>query len=159
MTIFRYRGMLPFKFNAVFFLPGILLFFSCTGEKKGKILFDEVPASVTGILFNNALTPTFDLNILDYNYFYNGGGVAAADFNNDGLTDLYFTGNKVSSKLYLNKGNFSFEDVTQKAGVTTKFWATGIAVADINNDGLQDMYVSYAGYTDPLKRTHQLFIN
>jgi len=131
---------------------------SCTA-KKSKTLFEEIQASLSGITFNNKLSPTLNLNILDYNYFYNGGGVAAADFNNDGLTDLFFTGNKVSSTLYLNKGNFKFEDVTEKAGVSTKNWATGIAIADVNNDGLQDMYVSYAGYTTPSQRIHQLFIN
>ncbi len=131
---------------------------SCA-TKKNSTLFEEVPASLSGIAFINKLEPTLNLNILDYNYFYNGGGVAAADFNNDGLTDLFFTGNKVSSALYLNKGNFKFEDVTEKAGVSTKNWATGIAVADVNNDGLQDMYISYGGYATPSQRVHQLFIN
>ncbi|HVG16270.1 MAG TPA: VCBS repeat-containing protein, partial [Chitinophagaceae bacterium] len=138
---------------------GILLVFnSCSKEDNSK-LFEQLPPSKTGIHFSNDIKPEFDFNILDYNYFYNGGGVGAADFNNDGLTDLYFTGNQVSSKLYLNKGKFTFEDITQKSGVATKFWATGIAIADVNNDGLQDMFISYAGYADPLKRTHQLFIN
>ncbi len=137
---------------------GIFMFFSCQ-EKKSYTLFELIPSSKTKIRFSNNLKPTFDHNILDYNYFYNGGGVAAADFNNDGLTDLYFTGNQVSSKLYLNKGNFLFEDITDQANVSTKNWATGVSVADINNDGLQDMFVSYAGYKDPLRRTHQFFIN
>ena len=140
-------------------LVGILLITNSCSRKEEQKLFEQVPSSKTGIRFENNIKSSFDFNILDYNYFYNGGGVCAADFNNDGLTDLYFTGNQVSSKLYLNKGNFTFEDVTEQAGVATKFWATGISVADVNNDGLQDMFVSYAGYTDPLKRTHQLFIN
>ena len=140
-------------------LVGILLIINSCTEKKEPKLFEQVPSSKSGINFSNNIKASFDFNILDYNYFYNGGGVCAADFNNDSLTDLYLTGNQVSSKLYLNRGNFTFEDVTEKAGVTTKFWATGIAVADINNDGLQDMFVSYAGYADPLKRTHQLFVN
>jgi hypothetical protein len=136
----------------------LLLVGSCSQQEEPK-LFEQIASSESGIRFSNNIKPGFDFNILDYNYFYNGGGVCAADFNNDGLTDLYFTGNQVSSKLYLNKGNFVFEDVTEKAGVATKFWATGIAVADVNKDGFQDMYVSYAGYPDPLKRTHQLFIH
>ena len=148
-----------YKKNLWLPLTGMLLTIHSCSEKEEQKLFEQVSASTSGIQFSNNIKPEFDFNILDYNYFYNGGGVGAADFNNDGLTDLYFTGNQVSSKLYLNRGNFTFEDVTQQAGVATKFWATGIAVADINNDGLQDMYVSYAGYADPLKRTHQLFIN
>jgi hypothetical protein len=136
----------------------LLLLVACNKNKE-TTLFESLPASATHIDFANNLKPEFDFNILDYNYFYNGGGIAAADFNNDGLTDLYFTGNQVSSKLYLNKGNFVFEDVTEKAGVATANWATGVAVADVNDDGLQDMYVSYAGINDPQKRTHQFFIN
>ena len=145
--------------NICICLSLIMVTFSSCSSKKAKKLFEEIPASLSGITFNNLLEPTLNLNILDYNYFYNGGGVAAADFNNDGLTDLFFTGNKVSSKLYLNKGNFMFEDVTERAGLTTKNWATGIAVADVNDDGLQDMYVSYAGYANPNQRVHQLFVN
>jgi hypothetical protein len=143
-------------FLFAFHLTALLI--SCN-EKKQNTLFEIVSSEKTRIIFSNDLKPNDSLNILDYNYFYNGGGVAAADFNNDGLTDLYFTGNQVSSKMYLNKGNFSFLDVTQKAGVGTINWATGIAVADVNNDGLQDMYVSYAGYKNPQKRRHELFIN
>jgi enediyne biosynthesis protein E4 len=122
-------------------------------------LFEPVPYQETGIGFKNTLVPDYDMNAMEYNYYYNGGGVAAADFNNDGLIDLYFTGNEVSGKLYLNKGNLKFEDVTLKAGVQTTNWATGAAVADVNNDGLPDMYISYAGYKDPGRRKHQLFIN
>jgi hypothetical protein len=109
-------------------LVGILLITNSCSRKEEQKLFEQVPSSKTGIRFENNIKSSFDFNILDYNYFYNGGGVCAADFNNDGLTDLYFTGNQVSSKLYLNKGNFTFEDVTEQAGVATKFWATGISV-------------------------------
>ncbi|MBA4167880.1 MAG: VCBS repeat-containing protein, partial [Chitinophagaceae bacterium] len=96
---------------------------------------------------------------MEYNYFFNGGGIAVADFNNDGLADLYFTGNQVSSKLYLNKGNFKFEDVTTEAGVQTDSWTTGVVAADVNNDGLPDLYVSCAGSKEAQKRKHKLFIN
>lgn len=150
----RYYHLIYF----LFLFSAAVACFSCTGPKP-KLLFEEVSATLSNISFINKLNPTVDLNILDYNYFYNGGGVAAADFNNDGLTDLYFSGNKVSGKLYLNKGGFVFEDVTEQAGVTTQNWGTGIAVADVNGDGLQDMYVSYAGYNNPGRRTKQLFIN
>jgi hypothetical protein len=131
--------------NLIFFI----IFNSCSQTATPK-LFHLVVASETNIHFANKIHNEKDLDILQYNYFYNGGGVAAADFNNDGFADLYFTGNQVTSKLYLNKGkgkdgSFSFDDVTEKAGVATNNWATGIAVADINNDGFQDMYISYAG--------------
>jgi len=145
---------------------GICFFFSCTSSPDRKpeltssgTLFEYLPSEITGISFQNTLIPDYDMNAMEYNYFYNGGGVAAADFNNDGLTDLYFTGNQVSSRLYLNRGNFKFEDVTVKAGVQTSHWATGVSVADINNDGLPDLYISCAGYKDPLRRKNLLFIN
>ncbi len=145
---------------------GASLLFSCTSspDRKNELkasgtLFESLLPEKTGISFQNTLIPDYEMNAMEYNYFYNGGGVAAADFNNDGLTDLYFTGNQVSSKLYLNRGNFKFEDVTVKAGVQTINWATGVVVADINNDGLPDIYISYAGYKDPMRRKHQLFIN
>jgi enediyne biosynthesis protein E4 len=147
-------------------LIGACMIFSCLTHTERKPdfpsksqLFESIPFEKTGISFQNKLTPDYDMNAMEYNYFYNGGGVGVGDFNNDGLTDLYFTGNQVSSKLYLNRGNFKFEDVTLKAGLQTQNWATGVAVADVNNDGLPDLYISYAGYKDPLRRKHQLFIN
>ena len=144
---------------------GVCTIISCTYQpdedrnlQNVKTLFEAMPREITGISFQNKLIPDYDMNAMEYNYFYNGGGVAAADFNNDGFTDLYFTGNQVSGRLYLNKGNFKFEDATVKAGLQTSNWATGVAVADVNNDGLPDMYISYAGYNDPKRRKHQLFI-
>jgi enediyne biosynthesis protein E4 len=92
--------------------------FGCTSKKN--TLFTSIPAGKTGINFINRISDTDSLNILDYLYYYNGGGVAIADFNNDGLADIYFTSNQESNKLYLNKGNFSFEDITDKAGVQEK---------------------------------------
>ena len=152
------KQLLHLAINFVLFFVFIAVFYSCKNHRQ-ITLFQSLNPTETNINFANNIHNDTNLNILQYNYFYNGGGVAAADFNNDGLTDLYFTGNQVSSKLYLNKGGFKFDDVTEKAGVATKNWATGIAVTDINNDGLQDMYVSYAGYANTAKRTHQLFIN
>lgn len=117
-------------------------------------------AEQTGIHFNNAIAENDSNNILDYEYIYNGGGVAAADFNNDGLQDLYFTGNEVSNKLYLNEGQLSFRDVTQESntGGNDK-WYTGVAVVDINGDGWQDIYVSAARWNDPERRRNELYVN
>ena len=104
--------------------------------------FLEIPPSETGIDFQNTLTETDDLNILDYLYFYNGGGVAIGDINGDGLPDIFFSGNQVKNKLYLNKGNLKFEDITDNAGVAgNSTWNTGAIMGDINGDGLLDIYV------------------
>jgi hypothetical protein len=151
---------------SVIFLLVTCTFFSCNSltDKNinlsaSKPLFEYIQAEKTGVTFKNELIPSYEMNAMEYNYFYNGGGVAAADFNNDGLTDLYFTGNQVSGKLYLNMGDFEFNDVTVKAGLQTTNWCTGVAVADVNNDGLSDMYISYAGYNNSERRKNQLFIN
>ena len=104
------------KIRSTSFYLILVSIFSC-GKKTENSLFELLPAEKTGISFENKLTSTNELNILDYLYFYNGGGVAAGDINNDGLVDLYFTGNQVPNKLYLNKGNFKFEDITVSAGV------------------------------------------
>lgn len=129
--------------------------FSCQ-NKKADALFELLDADQTGIAFENTLQPATADNILEYDYFYMGAGVAAADFDNDGLTDLYFAGNQVAGKLYRNKGNLKFEDITQKAGIETTEWCTGVAAADVNNDGWQDLYICHAG----LKNTNnELFIN
>jgi len=141
--------------------PGflVLLLLSCQPDhapKQRDTLFGSVPARETGIVFENTLTPDLDNNIFEYDYFYNGGGVAAADFNNDGLTDLFFSGNQVAGKLYLNTGEFKFKDATEAAGIRTNGWCTGVSVADVNGDGWPDLYVSHAG----LHHTpNQLFIN
>jgi len=122
-------------------------------------LFELLSPARTGIDFNNTLSEGDSLNILNYVYYYNGGGVGIADFNHDGLEDIFFAGNEASCRLYLNKGNLSFEDVTQQAGLTTTQWCTGIAVADVNNDGWADIYVCAAGYPQPERRKNLLFIN
>lgn len=129
-------------------------------------MFEITNSDKTGILFKNQLTETEDQNILTYEYFYNGGGVAAADFNNDGLIDLYFTGNQVANKLYLNKSqgkdkSLSFEDITQQAGVAGRLdsWKTGVSIVDVNSDGWLDIYVCYSGNMPTEKRKNQLFIN
>lgn len=115
----------------------------------------------TGVGFMNTVHDTADLNILNYRNFYNGGGAAIGDLNNDGLPDLFFTANQGANKLYLNKGNFKFEDISAKAGFgEKKQWSTGVVLADINNDGWLDIYVCNAGsMTNPSLRRNQLFIN
>ncbi|MCJ8167189.1 VCBS repeat-containing protein [Pontibacter sp. E15-1] len=124
-------------------------------------LFTLLPASKTGISFSNNLTEGLNTNVLMYEYFYNGGGVAVGDVNGDGLPDIYFTGNMVPNQLYLNKGNMQFEDITASAGVAGRStpWATGVTMADVNGDGLLDLYVCYSGKVRPENRENQLFIN
>ncbi|GAB3757341.1 VCBS repeat-containing protein [Spirosoma pomorum] len=126
-----------------------------------KTLFEKTDAEKTGITFANQLTETERENILAFEYFYNGGGVAAGDLNNDGLPDLYFTGNQVGNKLYVNKGNLTFDDLTKKAGVEgrTGGWKTGVTLADVNADGWLDIYVCYSGLRPDSLRKNQLFIN
>jgi len=123
-------------------------------------LFSLLPSSETNITFRNTLVETAELNIITYEYFYNGGGVATGDFNNDGLIDIYLTGNIAPNKLYINKGNFKFQDITKAAGVEgKKGWKTGVSVADVNGDGWLDIYVCYSGDLEPKQRRNQLFIN
>lgn len=144
---------------SVVFLIGIGFIFSCT-EKKIETLYELMNNQQIGIEFENTLNSSDSLNILEYLYFYNGGGVAAGDINNDGLVDLYFAGNQVSNRLYLNKGNFQFEDITESAGVNGGGgWSTGVTMADINGDGLLDIYVSQVGDYKGLTGQNRLYIN
>ena len=142
-------------------LPSIfitLLFLSACNPKN--TLFKKVSSSHSGIDFNNKIEENDSINPVDFVNIYNGGGVGVGDFNNDGLHDLFFTGNMVSSKLYLNKGNLKFEDITDKAGVDGMGrWARGVSIIDINNDGLPDIYVCNTIYKDSLRRRNILYIN
>nr|WP_308420167.1 VCBS repeat-containing protein [Christiangramia forsetii] len=128
--------------------------------KKEEKFFSNPKAQLSGIDFNNQLTPNRDQNILDYLYFYNGGGVSIGDINNDGLPDIYFTGNQVKNKLYLNKGNLKFKDITDKAGVEgNSTWNTGTTMADVNGDGLLDIYVSAVVGINGFVGHNELYIN
>ena len=110
--------------------------------------------------FVNLLVENEDLNIMKYDYLYNGGGVAVGDINQDGLEDIYFSGNMVDNKLYLNKGNFKFEDITEKAGVAAaNGWSSGVTMADVNCDGLLDIYVCRSAYDNYRQRKNLLYIN
>ncbi|MGZ3854067.1 MAG: CRTAC1 family protein, partial [Flavisolibacter sp.] len=137
----------------------VLLFVSCNHKNKEAQLFTLMDH--TGIDFNNVVIDKEDLNIVNYRNFYNGGGVAIGDINNDGLADVFFTANQGSNKLYLNKGGFKFEDISDKAGFRNKKqWSTGVVMVDINNDGWLDIYVCNAGSLDDSSlRQNQLFIN
>lgn len=137
----------------------VIIFPFCKKPNSAHSIFER--AENTGILFANALTETSDFNVFRYRNFYNGGGVATGDLNNDGLPEIFFTSNQGANKLYLNKGNFKFEDISEKAGFLPKQqWSTGVVLVDINQDGWLDIYVCNAGnMLNPALRKNQLFIN
>ncbi len=146
----------------------IILFLSCSeGEiKRTKVedtsqikIFEEISSAQSGIDFNNLLTETPELNSITHDGMLNGAGVAILDYDNDGLQDIYFASNMGSDKLYRNKGNFKFEDVTEKAGLKSKNWSTGVAVVDINKDGYDDIYVCKFMHEDQNKRANLFYIN
>ena len=143
-------------------LLSVIVLLSCLSGKAASdtTLFQLLSPAQTGIGFANRLTESDSLNILNQANIYNGGGVGIGDFNRDGLPDIFFSGNMVSNKLYLNKGNLKFEDITRTAGVTGEGrWCTGVSVVDINGDGWLDIYVSTSFRTDPNLRTNLLYIN
>lgn len=125
-------------------------------------VFKKITSDKSGVIFNNYIEENYQKNYFDkFAYVYNGGGVAVGDFNNDGLQDIYFTGNDVPNKLYVNEGNFKFKNVTQAAGVDGgKGWDNGVAIVDINGDGLQDIYVCKGGFEDSdAERRNLLYVN
>ncbi|TVZ56977.1 VCBS repeat protein [Lutibacter sp. Hel_I_33_5] len=153
----------------------VILIISCTTEESEKLdknqrvisdtvnfTFEKVESSKSNIDFNNKITHRFTNkeNLFDYDFFYNGAGVGIEDINNDGLKDIIFCGNQVSNKVYLNKGNLVFEDITEKSNINTnKNWANGITFADVNNDGWMDIYISQGGPYSKEKRENILLIN
>jgi hypothetical protein len=144
----------------IFLLAVVILISNSCKEDKLK-LFTKLAGSQSGIDFENKLKEDSpDFNILTYPYFYNGAGVAVGDMNNDGLPDLCFTGNMVKNRLYINKGRFKFEDITEKTGIAEKEgWCTGVTMVDINNDGWQDIYICRSGSANANERRNLLFIN
>lgn len=136
----------------------IFLLYGCNNHEGS--LFKNVASEETGVAFINTLTEKNDLNILDYLYFYNGGGVAVGDINNDDLPDIFFSGNQVKNQLYLNKGNLKFENISDKAGITgNSTWNTGAVMGDINGDGLLDIYVCAVVGINGFNGYNELFIN
>ncbi len=140
-----------------------MLFISCHTKKPTTVAvaaaFEVLDSKQTGLDFTNKLTATSEFNMFNYMYFYNGAGVGAGDFNNDGLIDLFFASNQSQNKLYLNTGSLHFKDVTAAAKIPVdNSWSTGVSVADINNDGLLDIYVCRVGNYETLKGKNQLLI-
>ena len=134
---------------------GVLLI-SCNSKESN--LFKLIDSEFTGVDFENTITETEDFNILTNEYIFNGGGVAVSDFNKDGLPDLFFTGNMVSNQLYLNKGNLKFKNITDDSKLNSNgYWSTGVAIADVNADGLMDIYIAVAMNEE--NRNNRLYIH
>ena len=155
---------LQLKCSRLILVFAVSILFSCQQGQENKIqensLFALMPSTSTGIAFSNNVTYTEELNAYTFRNFYNGSGVGIADINNDSLPDLFFCSNMKSNKLYLNKGNFKFEDITDKAGLNSEgIWSTGVTFADINADGLIDIYVCKSGDIKVKNRANALYIN
>ncbi|GAA5220279.1 CRTAC1 family protein [Membranihabitans marinus] len=139
----------------------LTLLSSCTEKsEEDNGLFQLLRSEETGIEFSNELYESSELNIITYEYFFNGSGIGVGDINNDGLQDIYFSGNMTNGKLYLNKGDFKFEDITESAGINTQLkWGTGVNMVDINADGWMDLYLCFSGPYHANNRRNQLYIN
>jgi len=147
--------------NAVFIIAALICMVSCSNKpgNANKPVFQVMESTETGLNFNNKLTPTQEFNVFKYMYYYNGGGIGAGDFNNDGRIDVFFAGNQTSNRLFLNKGNLQFTDVTAEAKIPQDGgWSTGVSVVDINNDGLLDIYICRVGNLETLHSHNQLLI-
>ena len=149
-----------FSFSILFAVSLGFVVVSCSSINNRETLFRSLAPSKTGIIFENNLNYNKELNPYTYRNFYNGGGVGIGDFNKDGLQDIFFTGNQVSNRLYLNEGDFQFKDITDKAGLNSEgVWSTGVSVVDINGDGWLDIYVCKSGSPGGKNRHNELFIN
>ena len=138
----------------------LLVITGCRENIHKTTFLEWMPPEKTGIDFTNEIKEDETLNILSFEYFYNGAGVGIGDFNRDGLQDIFFSSNMGQSRLYLNKGNFSFNDITASSGINTVGkWATGVSIVDINQDSLPDIYLCFAGPHGPEKRANSLYIN
>jgi enediyne biosynthesis protein E4 len=144
-------------FRLFFFLSLVVCFFTSCNNKK--TLFTRLPSSFTGVTFNNRIIENDSLNVIDFEYLYNGAGVGVGDFNNDGLQDIFFAANQSGCKIYINQGNFKFKDVTGESGLKTPYWNTGVSIIDINQDGLLDIYLCTANTGLYGQSPNQLFLN
>jgi len=136
----------------------IFLFWSCSTTEDTQ-LFTSIPSEKSGLYFENRVTENDKYNVYDYHNIYNGGGIGVLDVNNDGLKDLCITGNQVKDKLYLNKGNLQFEDISNYSGIISRGWSTGVSIVDINEDGFDDIYICKAGNEPDSLLANQLFLN
>ena len=147
-----------------FYILTLLTIQGCTKDNTNSgelsVKFESLSSELTGINFNNKLESKTDLNIIEYLYYYNGGGVGILDVNNDGLDDIFFSGNEVGDELYLNEGDMKFKNITESAGINSEInWSTGVAIADVNNDGLVDIYVSTVSDYKNLRGHNRLYVN
>jgi len=158
LALFFCGNMMKSRFLNILWLVSLFSLLQC--EQKPDTLFVLRDAKDTGVDFANIVEESDSFNILTYEYIYNGGGVGIADFNNDGLQDLFFSGNQVPNALYINQGGFRFKDITKDANVNVKDrWNSGVAVVDINHDGWMDIYVCATTYADSANRRNMLFVN
>jgi hypothetical protein len=150
-----------FRFGTAMLLAAVIMLAACNhAQQKVTTLFEMMPEDSTHIAFINQLHYDDQFNVFTYRNFYNGGGVALGDINNDGLVDIFFTANMLPNRLYLNKGNFQFEDITEKAGINKKGkWSTGVSMADVNGDGLLDIYICNSGDLKNDNKENELYIN
>jgi len=153
--------MISFK---SFYLPAICFLFSSVvtqscRTKNNNLLFSKLDPSESAIHFSNDIHDTDSTNSMINEFGYMGGGVGIGDFNNDGLKDIVFTANQVTSRIYINKGNNQFYDITEKAGLVTNVWATGVSIVDINNDGYDDIYICTYGKNLLRRSKNLLYIN
>ncbi len=143
----------------LYYIILIVILSNCKNESKKKHLFTYVPKSISNINFENTITENNQINVIDFQYCYNGGGVGIGDFNNDNLPDIVFTGNQVSSKIYLNQGTMNFKNISMLSNFNTNTWVNGVSIVDINTDGFDDIYLNVGGANCQNDCTNLLFIN